>query len=478
MNDLIIRLKDLIDFQIPINYPDQTVTILFDALGNSAHFNDKTFTCNKVIFEHINNPEFNFRFENCFFDCEVEFTNINLNEIYFKNTNSIKALSINKGSSEHSHSEINYLTFSNDYNIDSPELNTSFSIRATNIGSFIFEHVKHVKGKFQFLGNTLGNNNNFVSFQNSTITNVLFGENTFLNFTSFKTVTFKSTKEYSKPSGSSFEFPGFYKNTFAKVSFSKSNFMCKFQFDNCDFLSTAWFEECKNINDSELIFVACKFDKYSLFDKSKFNKIEILHSKFLEKASFENFETNYFKIHQVTFTAAAYFDDLNKDNNLVIEKWDRKTVRAIKRELVNTHNQIDYLRFKAYELKAYKKEVDKSNLEWKDSLILYLGEESNNFGLDWTKGISFIFKWSFIFYILYVIWYSFSVNDINCIPKIEDFLVNYLKFINPFSFLKSPIEDAENYFLPFLFFILGKIFVSYGIYQTVQAFRKFGMNGG
>lgn len=478
MDDVTIRLKDLIDFQTPINYPDQTVTIFFDSLGNSAHFNDKNFTCKKLIFEHINNPEFNFRFKNCFFDCDVEFTNINLNEIYFKNTNSIKSLSISKGPSEHGHSEINYFTFSNDHNIAAPELNTSFSIRATNIGSFTFQYVKHVKGKFQLFGNVLGNKNNFISFQNSTITNPLFGDNTFKTFTTFKRVNFNFTEENLRPPGSAFEFPGFYKNSFFKVSFSYSEFIDRFQFENCDFDGTTLFDEIKNIENSNLHFNSCKFSGFTHFGLSEINRITFEYVLFERSVSFKNSNFNYIKFEETKFEKGAFFDDLNKTNSKVITKWNRTTIREIKRELANTHNQIDYLKFKAYELKAYKNEVDKSKLNWRDTLILYFNEESNNFGLDWTKGIRFIFQWSFIFYIFYIISYSCSVNDLNCIPKIDNLLINYLKFLNPFSFLKSPIDDAENYFLPFFFFLFGKIFVSYGIYQTAQAFRKFGVNGG
>ena len=115
---------------------------------------------------------------------------------------------------------------------------------------------------------------------------------------------------------------------------------------------------------------------------------------------------------------------------------------------------------------------------WKDNLILYFNESSNYFGLDWTRGISFIFQWSFIFYLFYIISYAATVDNLENIPKIETFVINFLKFTNPLSFLNPPLEDSENYFLPLLFLILGKIFVSFGIYQTIQAFRKFGANGG
>ncbi|MFH6956331.1 hypothetical protein ACHRV1_02910 [Flavobacterium aquidurense] len=452
---------DLIDQVLTINH----------LKSNWVTFENCTFNCRSLEFKNMINEDIVLNFDHCTFNCSVTFQNCSLESIEFKNTKVLQSLTVRRLT-------LIDFVFLNESEFEKSKLCTNFNISKTKVTHFQFEKIEHVQGSFKFLGNKLSEKRGKTSFQNSTLTNVLFSENSFLGFSSFKRMYFKSTAENSKPIGAAFEFPGFYKNIFSKVSFSESNFMNTFQFENCDFLDTTWFEECKNLGNSELKFVSCKFEKYSLFDSSKFDKIEILHCKFLEKASFENFETNYFKLHQVTFAGAAYFDDLNKTNNKVIENWDRKTLRSIKRELVNTHNQIDYLRFKAYELKAYKKEVDKSNLRWKDSLILKLGEDSNNFGLDWTKGISFILKWSFFFYALYIVWYAFYINDANCNPTIEEFLVNYLKFLNPFSFLKSPIEDAENYFLPFLFFILGKIFVSYGIYQTIQAFRKFGVNGG
>lgn len=458
-------------------FTDETFDLINQGLtishlkSNWVTFENCTFNCRSLEFKNIINDALVLNFDHCTFNCSITFRDCILETIEFENTKTLKSLTIRKLTL------IDFI-FSNESGIEKLKLCTNFNISKTKVNHFQFEKVEHVEGSFKFLANELGEKRGSTSFQNSTLTNVLFGENSFLGFSSFKRMHFKSTSENSKPIGAAFEFPGFYKNTFSKVSFSESNFMNTFQFENCDFLDTTWFENCKNLNNSELKFLSCKFEKYSLFDNSKFNKIEILHSKFLEKVSFENFETNEFKIHQATFAGAAYFDDLNKSNNKAVENWDRKTLRSIKRELVNTHNQIDYLRFKAYELKAYKKEVDKSNLKWRDSLILYLGEESNDFGLDWTKGIGFIFKSSFFFYVLYILSYAYYVNDINCNPTMEEFLVNYLKFVNPFSFLKSPIEAAENYFLPFLFFMLGKIFVSYGIYQTIQAFRKFGVNGG
>ncbi|MEP6931425.1 MAG: hypothetical protein ABI850_15490, partial [Flavobacterium sp.] len=208
-------------------------------------FQDCTFNCETLEFKNIIDENLTLQFNNCTFNCNITFSDCTLESLSFKNTKTLKSLDINN-------LNLHDLVFSNDLEIEKPELTTDFTIRKTNSDFLLFEKINHIQGRLRLLGNKFGEKNGASSFQNSTITNVLFGDNTFFNFTYFKTVTFKSTKEYSKPAGSAFEFPGFYKTNFEKVSFSKSNFRCKFQFDTCDFLSTAWFEECENITDSEL----------------------------------------------------------------------------------------------------------------------------------------------------------------------------------------------------------------------------------
>lgn len=438
---------------------DKEINLKYVDLKNiqSASFYNCNFISSQIQFgnsekkEQIKN-KVTIYFDNCSFD--------NLLIIGVKNIESLSFFKIEKAKQiDISNCNLNRFIFQNNVNID-------FEIK---ILLCEFQEMFYIHSN-EFLKTSIINLIQNTFYQYSTIKNNLFNN---LNFTKqyFKDFLIFEN-EFLENSKSSFS-----ECEFVKADFSNCNF-AELTFHNCDFNGTTWFEDCKSIETANVKFAACKFEKYSLFDNSKFNGIEILRTKFLDKASFENFETNSFTIHQATFTESAYFEDLNKNNTEVIENWDRKTLRAIKRELVNTHNQIDYLRFKAYELNAYKKEIDKDKLNWKDSLILYFNEESNNFGLDWTKGIGFIIQWSFIIYIFYIISYAARVDDISKLNDTSAFFINYLKFLNPFSFLKLPIEDSENYFLPFLFFIFGKTFVSYGIYQTVQAFRKFGVNGG
>ncbi|WP_298303115.1 hypothetical protein [Flavobacterium sp.] len=423
----------------------------------SASFYNCNFTGSQIQFGNSENKEqienkVTIYFENCSFNNLLIMGIKNIENLSFFYTEKAKQIDIFS-------CNLNRFIFQNNVDID-------FEIKM----HFCEFHEMFYVYSNEFLQNGVFNLVQNTFYQYSTIKNNLFNNLNFSKqyFKDFLVFENKSIK------GSIFSIN---QSEFEKASFSESEFT-NLTFQGCDFYSTTWFENCNKSNDGILKIIACKFEKYTLFDNSKFNKIEILRTKFLDKASFENIETNDFIIHQATFVTSAYFEELNKIKVDVIENWDRKTLRAIKRELVNTHNQIDYLRFKAYELNAYKKEIDKDKLSWKDSLILYFNQESNNFGLDWTKGIQFIFQWSFIFYILYIISYAARIDEKSNLPNVNDFLVNYLKFTNPLSFLNPPLKNSEDYFLPLIALILGKIFVSYGIYQTIQAFRKFGVNGG
>lgn len=422
---------------------------------NSIEFLNCSFVSHLLIFcdsDKIKNPDLinkKLTLNNCSFrNCNIisgNFTILNLNNIKVIDTLTI------------SNSTINLFNFDECLNID-------YKI---TIGKCSFNEV------FTIINNEFKEKGELKLSNIDIHSQSIISGNTFNIFSSYD-VDFKDlfifNNNFKKNATCYFNSCDFEKSLFNSTIFEKA------AFDDCKFHSTTWFERCKNLGNSKLKFLSCEFKKYVLFDGSKFNKFEILHSKFLEKASFENLETDHFKIHQVTFAGATYFDDLNKNKNSVIENWDKKTLRAIKRELVNTHNQIDYLRVKGYELNAYKKEKGKN---WKDNFILLLNQKSNYFGLDWTKGLAFTTITGFMFYLLYLCTYAIVMkNRLHFPNSIEDFFVGYLKFLNPFSLFKSPIEDAETYFFPLFSFMIGKIFISYGIFQTVQAFRKFGVNGG
>ncbi len=411
-------------------------------------FNNCCFE-NLLFIEGIN-ENMNMIFHNCTFEEDINVKRCKFHKLQFSFIKNIENLNIDFG------------TF-NELNIDSDKkpLIGNIRIEKCSIKDFNCSNLYIKKGQFSFSTRPIKENDisinlcfNDSTFEKANFSSCLFGNETdFTNFKIIKTCYFTVCH-------------------FKKVYFKNSNFGENTTFHDCKFHSYSGFEECKNLEKTNLKISSCLFKSFPHFNKSKFNFLEIIHTTFERKVSFDNVEVNSIKLYQVSFSEITFFDDFKINN---IFDCDRRTIRIIKRELINSHNQIDYLRFKAYELDIYKHEKNKN---WKDSFILFFNEQSNYFGLDWFKGIKFTIFTSFIFYLLYLITFTISIQSITFLPNsIEDFFVKYLKFVNPLSFLKPPIDEAENYFFPVFFLILGKIFVSYGIYQTIQAFRKFGVNG-
>jgi hypothetical protein len=101
-----------------------------------------------------------------------------------------------------------------------------------------------------------------------------------------------------------------------------------------------------------------------------------------------------------------------------------------------------------------------------DSLLLLLNLLSNNNGRSWFQGILFTLTTGFIFFILYLKTLSISFHFFDCYQE-------YILFIT--SFPKLEITSYyNNTWQTQLIIWLSRILISYGIYQTIAAFRKYG----
>lgn len=108
-----------------------------------------------------------------------------------------------------------------------------------------------------------------------------------------------------------------------------------------------------------------------------------------------------------------------------------------------------------------------------DKLLLWFNKNSNIFDTDWVVGINFTILVTLIAYIVIL-----SLNpNLFFLPNSEGVgnflrgLVDVLNITN-WRYIKILGKTPSNWQYVFLF--IGRIFVAYGIYQTVQAFRKFG----
>lgn len=105
-----------------------------------------------------------------------------------------------------------------------------------------------------------------------------------------------------------------------------------------------------------------------------------------------------------------------------------------------------------------------------DKVLLILNWISNDNGRSWFKGILFTLTTALIFYALYL---SAIGTEINF--SLKTFWTNYILFTS--SFPKLSLEKYSQYnsiWNVSLVIWLSRIFISYGIYQTIAAFRKFG----
>ena len=108
-------------------------------------------------------------------------------------------------------------------------------------------------------------------------------------------------------------------------------------------------------------------------------------------------------------------------------------------------------------------------------LLLLLNFCSNGFGLKWVQGILFTMTIALLFFILInffgietpIFIIDFKFNNFGEVWK------GYLNILNVLNF-RDKLDGIElNAWGESLFFV-SKIFLSYGIYQTVSAFRKYG----
>jgi hypothetical protein len=151
----------------------------------------------------------------------------------------------------------------------------------------------------------------------------------------------------------------------------------------------------------------------------------------------------------------------------------------------NQGDSVREMEYHSREIEAHYKRLsfyDKgSNKIGFTKISLWLNKLSNDFGRSWQKGLMFSICSGIIFFYLLVVSskeykIAFPINfDGRLFPA-------FLRFMNPLRFFELEAIFKFNQDKPFLslvgrsylFDFLGRIFVAYGFYQTIQAFRRFG----
>jgi len=143
-------------------------------------------------------------------------------------------------------------------------------------------------------------------------------------------------------------------------------------------------------------------------------------------------------------------------------------------------DNIRALEYSSREVEAHFKSIKLLSTFFFRKINLALNLISNNFGRDWVRGIIFSFAVGLLFFCLLLI--STDEYSFGFIKLDWHLMPAYLKFMNPLRFFEleslfvnTPREEKIGLkSFSYLADFGGRIFVAYGYYQTIQAFRRFG----
>jgi hypothetical protein len=357
---------------------------------------------------------------------------------------------------------------------------------------------------------------------------VSFKDLTFKHVADFNGCTFKKMTSFS---GAVFEddanmcsFDGdvsFHKAKFKANTYFWNHFVGEADFSYCRFKNPTDFSNC--LFDKDVKFHDSVFETDAFFNESEFKgklngwkitfklNVTFKWTDFRKKANLSQLsaENGYVELHGSNFEQNAYFYD-SKINSLdlrksVIDKGlfflgaeinmkERETCRIIKNEFQKQNNRIEGLKYHALEMREYEKELfgNKKHLRFAflrflrdfihvfkgsnkgDKFTLFINRISNGYNVNPLRGVGFTLISTFLSYLafIYVVKYE---NELQFDYSFEHLAVNIkqlLQMLNVTNWKYYPF--GYDYNLAYAILFVGRIIIGYGIYQTVQAFRKYG----
>lgn len=267
----------------------------------------------------------------------------------------------------------------------------------------------------------------------------------------------------------------FYQTTFEEpVIFNKTDFLNVLVLSAAKFKSNMLFTYTL-LNDKVImrgtqffkgfdISLAIIKGELALFDIQLDNKKYIAEQRELSEDDYEDFVANKGKI-----------PISNK----------RETYRVLKKEFISNVDYIHSLKYKRFELETYDKilvnNINQNIDKWKSKFnrfILYLNRKSNNYGTRFENGIAFIFTVSLLFGLSTLVLTQSFWNHVCLGCSFDEAVFTkgfkfYINFLNPVHRIDYLDSLQPFYGVAYLFDFLGRIFIGYGVYQTIQAFRKY-----
>tara|TARA_R110002126_G_scaffold245000_2_gene388253 strand:- start:1 stop:1404 length:1404 start_codon:yes stop_codon:yes gene_type:complete len=424
---------------------------------NTITFKNCVFKGNELNIYGVKNPNLKIRFIACIFGCRTVFEKCTLNSLYIVNSEIIDR-----------HYEIKFCNLNRLDLISTNEQNkksiSGFFYIHNNIffEDVSFDSLQHVNGVFEFTENSIEvkslnstRDNSKVNFKNASLNNCDLSNSNFGDISTFDNAKFTGERSFLCCNAK------FNKAFFNNVDFGKT-----LLFNGSIFKKIVIFNKCLNLLDSIGDFSGCTFKEKLFFDHSEFNDLTFKNVNFESNVSFANCTFKKITLNQILLEKAAFFDNIEI---LDLKSCSKETLRTIKQQLQKSDNRIDYNKFKVYELEAHRSELSKK--DWSDNFILWLNSTSSNHGTNWMKSIRFTLIAALLFYLVYFVFENLNKDfEINR-ESINYFITGFFKYLIPTY--QSPFENGLSNGLFYIPFLIGKIIIGYGLFQTIVSFRKF-----
>lgn len=267
---------------------------------------------------------------------------------------------------------------------------------------------------------------------------------------------------------------------FWQCTFNKPTTFYKTDFNATTVFSAATFKE-------NVLFTYTSFNDKAIFGRTKFLKgLDI--SQTIISGELLIFDLSFeYKSYEAEYVGSDNKNFQNFiDNQHKIPQINKVTTfQILKNQYAKQGNHIDEVTMRKEEKKAFydltqsrKEDINLISKFYGDRLILWFNRKSNHYKSDFRNGITFTLLVAILFLFLTLattgaFWNCFFVDCKFDSDVIGFTIKSFINFLNPAHNIDYLNGLKPFYGIPYIFDFLGRIAVGYGIYQTVQAFRKY-----
>ncbi len=197
-----------------------------------------------------------------------------------------------------------------------------------------------------------------------------------------------------------------------------------------------------------------------------------------DKICIENIKINNISIYGISFPANSR--KIFTDNSFSEKKLDENKLYEFYNQLhvimQRQGHRVNELLYYAEFMKWHLKDLWRKKKNWAMMTSLVLNKISTNYGKSWLQGAIGTFVIGWVFYFLYTISLpsvNISLDNANW-NDTTFFIGEYFNFLNP-AHRVDFMKGLPPNWIASIWDFLGRIAVGFMIYQTISAFRRFGI---